>query len=95
MGIINKFEAAYTALQSGKELVHAKTWANRANAVALLTAFLTGAIGLAREFGVEVHVTGVDIAQVALGITTLVQIVVAVIHTMSNPNASLTESKRK
>jgi hypothetical protein len=95
MGVYNKFNAALEALQAGKELAKAETWANRANLVALLTVLITSCIGLAREFGYDLHVTGVDIAQVALGFATVGQIVSSLIHTAANEKAQLVPKKRK
>jgi hypothetical protein len=90
MGIWNKLEAGYGALQAGKQLANPKTWSERANTISVLTVMVTSIVGLCREFGVELPViSGADIASIALGLGTLGTIVSSVLHTASNADAGM------
>jgi uncharacterized membrane protein len=88
MSLWAKLSAIWEALQAGKQLANPAVWNNRANSVAILTALITAAIGLARGFGIELPtITGVDIAQIALGLSTLGSIIVPLIFNASNKRA--------
>jgi hypothetical protein len=88
MSLWAKLSAIWQALQAGKQLADPDVWSNRANTVAILTALITAAIGLARGFGIDLPtITGVDIAQIALGLSTLGYIVVPLLHTAANKRA--------
>jgi hypothetical protein len=90
MGIWNKLEAGYGALQAGKQLADPHVWAQRANVISILTALVTSVIGLCREFGVDLPIiSGTDIASIALGIGTLGTIVSSVVHTAANSDAGV------
>lgn len=90
MSLWAKLSAIWEALQAGKQLADPAIWSNRANTVAILTTLVTAAVGLARGFGIELPtITGVDIAQIALGLSTLGSIIVPVIHTAANKRAGV------
>lgn len=85
--MFDKIKYLYECMQAGKSLQDPSLWTQRARLIAVLTAVLTAAVGLARAFGIEIDVSGTDIAAVAQGLGVLGVTVVEVIHTMSNKEA--------
>ncbi len=76
--------------RQGKALANATTWANTAATTAALTGLLTGCVHVATVAGYDLSgITDVQIEKIAAGVASLVCVVSAILHVVSNAHAGL------
>lgn len=87
LNIIDKIGLVYKCLHAGESLADSASWAQKANAGAIILVVLQSAVTLAKTFGYDLHLEAVDLQGLASGIGAVGVGIVAVIHTASNTAA--------
>lgn len=81
------------ALEQGKALANASTWANRAAATQILLVLLMAGAGVANALGLNLDVSGTDLSAVAQGFAVIGFWITSKIQTASNPYAGKAPKK--
>lgn len=81
------------AMEQGKALADASTWANRAGATQALLVILMAGVSVANAFGLNLNVSGTDMSAVAQGIAVIGFWITSRIQTAANPYAGKVPKK--
>lgn len=88
---IDRLQAFHNALHAGEELANAQVWARGGNSAALLVIIVQSIAIIAKSFGFDPGWGGVDVHEVANGLSLIGTAIVAIMHTVASKHVGFSK----